>query len=84
MAGGLGCPAHPLIRGLVIGVVAVAEIEPCDVHAGLDQGPDHIVGTGSRTEGADDLAAARHGPSIVASRYIQVAWMLKLAQMFDK
>ena len=60
----------------MVGVVTMAEVEPCDIHSGLDQGPDHVVGTGSRAEGTHDLAAARHGPSIVALRYTQVAWVL--------
>ena len=66
--GDLGGFAHPLIGSFMIGVVTVAEVEPCDVHSGVHQGPDRVVGAGSRTEGTDDLAAACHGPSIVTLR----------------
>jgi hypothetical protein len=44
----------------VIGVVTVAEIEPCDVHPCLDQGPQSLVGGGGRTERTDDLSASIH------------------------
>jgi len=57
----------------VFGVVTVAEIEPRDVHSGVHQCPDRVVGAGSRTEGTDDLAAACHGPSIVTLRDVKGA-----------
>ena len=35
--------ADPLVVSLVIGVVAMAEVQSRDVHSGLDQGPDGLV-----------------------------------------
>ena len=55
-----GGRAHPLVVGLVVGVLAVAEVEPGDIHAGLDQRPDDVVFTGRRAESADDLSASSH------------------------
>ena len=59
-AGDVGCGAHAVVGRLVVGVVAVAEVQARDVHAGLDQCPDHLVGVGGRAEGADDLSASIH------------------------
>ena len=42
-AGHVGGGAYPLVIGLVICVVAMAEVEPGDVHSGLDQRPDGLV-----------------------------------------
>ena len=56
----IGCRADPLVMGLVIGVLAVAEVEPRDIHAGLDQRPDDVVFTGRRAQSADDLSASSH------------------------
>ena len=59
--GHVGCGADPLVVGLVIGVVAVAEVEPRDVHSGLDQCPDSVVVSGGgRAESTDDLSASIH------------------------
>jgi hypothetical protein len=44
----------------VVGVVAMAEIEPCDVHADFDEGLHHLVGASGRTKGTDDLSASTH------------------------
>ena len=61
-----GAPGHiggrpdALVGGLVIGVFAVAEVEPSDVHSGLDQSPDRLVSGGRRAEGTDDLSASSH------------------------
>ena len=59
-SGHVGGGAYPLVVGLVIGVVAVAEVQPCDVHPGLDQGPDGLVAGGGRAERTDDLSASIH------------------------
>ena len=56
----VGGGADPLVVGLVIGVVAVAEVQPRDVHPGLDQCPDRLVGGGGGAERADDLSASIH------------------------
>jgi hypothetical protein len=61
-------PAAGLVRGLadpavgllVLGVRAVAEVQPGDVHARVDEAADPFVGAGSRAKGADDLRAALH------------------------
>ena len=48
------------VGGRVVGVGAVAEVQPGDVHARLDEGGDLLRGAGSGSEGADDLRAAGH------------------------
>ena len=58
--GHVRCGSHPLVVGLVIGELTVAEVEPRDIHAGLDQCPDYVVFTGGRAQGADDLSASSH------------------------
>ena len=60
MSGYIGGRADALVGGLVVGVVAVAEVEPRDIHSGLDQRPDGLVGGGGGAEGTDDLAASSH------------------------
>ena len=42
----------------VLGVLAVAEVQPGHVHAGLDERPQPFWRVGGRAEGADDLRAA--------------------------
>ncbi len=37
----------------VLGVRSVGEVEPGDVHAGVDEGTQAVEGVASRTEGAD-------------------------------
>ena len=59
-SGRVGCGPNTLVVGFVVGVVAVAEVEPRDVHSGLDQRPDGVVGSGGRTQGTDDLSASIH------------------------
>ena len=59
-----GLADHPVVL-LVVGVRPVAEVEPGDVHPGLDEGGDLLLGTGRRPEGADDLGATRHGGTLV-------------------
>jgi hypothetical protein len=46
--------------GLVICVLAMAEVEPGHIHSGLDQRPNNMVFTGRRAESADDLSASSH------------------------
>ena len=58
--GDVGGGADPLVVGLVVGVVAVAEVQSCDVHPGLDQCPDRLVGGGGGAERTDDLSASIH------------------------
>jgi hypothetical protein len=52
--------AHPLVMRLVIGVLAVAEIEPRDIQSCLDQCPDNVIFTRRRAQSADDLSASSH------------------------
>ena len=59
-SGRVRCGADTLVVGFVIGVVAVAEVEPRDVHSGLDQCPEDVVSRSGRTKGADDLSASIH------------------------
>ena len=56
----VGGGADALVVGFVIGVVAVAEVQPRDVHSGLDQCPDGVLSSGGRAQGADDLSASIH------------------------
>ena len=72
-AGGFRGATYPPIGGLVVGIVAVAEVQAGDIHSRLDQGFHHVVGAGGRAEGTDDLAAPRHEGSIAASRFGQGA-----------
>jgi hypothetical protein len=44
----------------MVAVVAVAEIQPRDIHTSLDKRPDLGVTVGGRAEGADDLGAPGH------------------------
>jgi hypothetical protein len=53
-----------VVDALVVGVVAVAEVQPGDVHAGTDEFPQVLGGAGGGTQGADDLGAT-HGYSLV-------------------
>ena len=48
---------------LVVGVLTVREVEPCDVHAGVDEGSHLSLAGGGWAEGADDLGAT-HVPSL--------------------
>ena len=61
LVGGL---ADPAVRLLVLGVGAVAEVQPGDVHAGVDEAADGLVGRGGGAEGADDLGATVHPVSL--------------------
>ena len=58
--GGIRGGAHPFVGGFVIRVVAVTEIQSGDVHSGLDQRQNQLVGLGCRAKGADDLSASTH------------------------
>ncbi|GAA3306517.1 hypothetical protein GCM10020295_62960 [Streptomyces cinereospinus] len=55
LVGGL---ANALVALLVLGVSAVAEIEPGDVHSGVDQCLDLVVRVGGGTQGTNDLCSA--------------------------
>ena len=41
-SGGLGGLPHQAVRALVVGVAAVAEVQPGDVHTGVDEPPDAV------------------------------------------
>ena len=60
-----GLPHQP-VDLLVVGVAAVAEVEPGDVHAGVDELADPLRGRGRRAEGADDLCST-HGSTLAAA-----------------
>ncbi len=57
---GLADPAVPL---LVLDVGAVAQVESGDVHPGVDQGLDLVVGVGGGPEGTDDFCSAHSAES---------------------
>ena len=59
VVGGLPDAAEGL---LVVGMVAVAEVQPRDVHAGLDELTDPLFGSGRWAEGADDLGSTHERP----------------------
>ena len=52
--------ADHVVDPLVVLAVAVAEVQPGDVHAGLDQLPDLVRSGRGRPERTDDLRAAIH------------------------
>ncbi len=62
-AGFVGGFAHVLVALLVVGVAAVAEVEPGDVHSGVDECLYLVVRVGGRAQGADDLRSA-HGSTL--------------------
>jgi hypothetical protein len=53
--------AHLAEAPAVLGVLAVAEVQPGDVHAGLDERAYTLRRVRGRPEGADDLGATCHG-----------------------
>jgi hypothetical protein len=55
VTGLVGGPAHHLVHLLVVGVRAVAEVHPGDVHAGVHEVPDSLRRVHCRPEGADNL-----------------------------
>ena len=65
--GQLGGPAHLAEAPAVLLVLAVAEVEPGDVHARVDEGAQPLEAVGGRTQGADDLRAACHMTSVSAA-----------------
>ncbi|SKV53219.1 Uncharacterised protein [Mycobacteroides abscessus subsp. massiliense] len=56
----VGCLTHPAIVLLMVGVLAVAEVESRDVHPGFDKLTYKLGGTGRRTKGTNNLSASRH------------------------
>ncbi|EIU32156.1 pyruvate kinase domain protein [Mycobacteroides abscessus 5S-1212] len=38
----------------------MAEVQPCDVHTGLDERTHKLGRTGRRAKGTNDLSASRH------------------------
>src|SRR5205085_3341074 len=54
-AGVVACLAYATVDGFVVGVAAVAQVEPRDVQAGLDELPDALRARRGRTERRDDL-----------------------------
>jgi hypothetical protein len=57
--GAVACLTHAGVRRFMVDVAAVAEIEPRDVQAGVDELPDGLRVRGCRAEGRDDLGS-RH------------------------
>src|SRR4029079_9013368 len=49
--------SDPLIDALMLGVGPVAQIEPGDIHTGLDEFKDALGGGSSRAERTNDLCA---------------------------
>jgi hypothetical protein len=62
--GGVGGGPHSGVPGGVLGVRAVGEVEPGDVHAGRGQFADPLRAVGGRPERADDLRTAGHRLSL--------------------
>jgi hypothetical protein len=60
--------AHLVEAAAMFGMLAMAEVQACDVHARLDQSPASFRAIGGRTERADDFCAAGHSPSVLATR----------------
>lgn len=56
-AGLLRCSANPVVDALMLGVGAVAEVQPSDVHTCLDEFQDALRGGRSRAERTNDLCA---------------------------
>jgi len=56
--------AHVRQSGVVVGVVAVAEVEAGHVHTGIDDGANHLVAFGGRTQSGDDLRASHRNSSV--------------------
>jgi hypothetical protein len=54
-----GLPYEP-VHCFVVGVAAVAEVQPGHVHAGVNQPADPLQVRGGRAEGTDDFCATRH------------------------
>ena len=63
-AAGVGCRTHQLVDLLVIVVRAMAEVQPCDVHARIDESSNGLRRVGRRPQSADDLCAATHVVSL--------------------
>ena len=61
LGGGL---AYPLDHADVGFVVAVAEVEPGDVHPGVHQAPDRLQVGHRRAHRGHDLRPAPHGPTL--------------------
>ena len=63
-AGGLGRPANLVEAAAVLGVLAVAEVQPGDVHAGLDERAGSLGVSVDGPKRADDLGATHHSLSV--------------------
>ena len=61
LAGPLLCVADELCGLRVVVVRAVREVQPCSVHACVDERPDALRGRGGGTDRGDDLRPARRG-----------------------
>ena len=59
-AGHVRARPYPVVNGQVVGLRAVAHVEPGDVHAGADQRGDLLLAGGRGPKGADDLRTAAH------------------------
>src|SRR5699024_11615158 len=60
----LGGPTDVRVHLRVIVVRAVAELHSFAVHPGFGQSADLLIGTGRRTQCADDLRSAHVNPSV--------------------
>ncbi len=69
-AGLVGGLAHPVVALLVLGVLAVAEVEAGHVHSGVDQAFDLVVGVGGGPKGTDDLCSA-HRSEPMSYRWVE-------------
>ncbi len=63
--------ADHVVHPLVVFTVAVAEVQPRDVHAGLDQLADPVRGGRGRPERTDDLCASTHVRGAYSPRRIE-------------
>ena len=64
--GGLRRLAYQVVDLLVVGVAAVAEVQPRHVHPGLHQAADALRRRGGRSESTDDLRAPSHPLRLVS------------------
>ena len=61
LVGGLGGGPEPLVDHFMVGVVAVTEVHPGDVHPCIQEGSDALLGRRRGAHGADNFCAASHG-----------------------
>ena len=69
---GLRGGPQPVVDHLVVGVVAVTEVHPGDVHAGIQQGGDALLGRRRGSHGANDFCAASHAVTLAPTEPIMM------------